>query len=291
MSAVRSSVSALQLVNVPSPEAPVSAFKSIFTACLAGTILQPDKVLQRIEAGKYICRLFKAGDESQAIVSYDKKPFCYRTIEQAVRVHIAYSAGNSDLQRDLLKYVAEQIDSIGGKALIFHVSNQNAVLLRALRQLKIKEESYRESPLFTCLDVSDFLKQIGKSNMEKNAPTSSSSDKARTTASQSVSSSSSSVQKDSHVAKNVRVIKPQPIPIPVPGRSNPPKLTERALKATGSPHELSFRQFKGVTLMKKYIHYIQSGEKTVEGRINSGMFKNIHERDLLRFFLYGKPSR
>ena len=41
--------------------------------------------------------------------------------------------------------------------------------------------------------------------------------------------------------------------------------------------------------MKKYIHYIQSGEKTVEGRINSGMFKNIHERDLLRFFYMANP--
>ncbi len=40
----------------------------------------------------------------------------------------------------------------------------------------------------------------------------------------------------------------------------------------------------GITLKKVYIEQIRRGVKTVEGRINSGMFKNIKEGRLVRFF-------
>ena len=40
----------------------------------------------------------------------------------------------------------------------------------------------------------------------------------------------------------------------------------------------------GITLKKMYIEQIRRGVKTVEGRINSGMFKNIKEGRLVRFF-------
>lgn len=44
------------------------------------------------------------------------------------------------------------------------------------------------------------------------------------------------------------------------------------------------KKVKQCTLMKKYIHMIQEGKKTVEGRINSGMFKAYRKGDIVRFF-------
>jgi len=41
---------------------------------------------------------------------------------------------------------------------------------------------------------------------------------------------------------------------------------------------------KQCTLKKQYIHMIQDGRKTVEGRINSGMFRGYKKDDLVRFF-------
>jgi ASC-1-like (ASCH) protein len=43
-------------------------------------------------------------------------------------------------------------------------------------------------------------------------------------------------------------------------------------------------RIKQCTLKKQYIHMIQNGRKTVEGRINSGMFKSYKKDDLVRFF-------
>lgn len=44
------------------------------------------------------------------------------------------------------------------------------------------------------------------------------------------------------------------------------------------------------TLMKKYIHQIKSGGKTIEGRVNSGMFLNFKEGDTVRFFYMANTS-
>jgi len=44
------------------------------------------------------------------------------------------------------------------------------------------------------------------------------------------------------------------------------------------------KKMKQCTLKKQYIHMIQDGRKTVEGRINSGMFKSYKKDDLVRFF-------
>jgi ASC-1-like (ASCH) protein len=46
----------------------------------------------------------------------------------------------------------------------------------------------------------------------------------------------------------------------------------------------SWPPLKGITLKKVYIHQIRRGDKTVEGRIFSGQFKNIKVGDHLRFF-------
>jgi len=43
------------------------------------------------------------------------------------------------------------------------------------------------------------------------------------------------------------------------------------------------------TLMKKYIHLIQTGKKTVEGRISSGMFMKFKEGDFAKFFYNQNP--
>lgn len=45
-----------------------------------------------------------------------------------------------------------------------------------------------------------------------------------------------------------------------------------------------------VTLKKIYVHQIQNGVKTVEGRINSGMFKNMKIGDKIRFFYFQNQS-
>ena len=47
---------------------------------------------------------------------------------------------------------------------------------------------------------------------------------------------------------------------------------------------------KECTLKKQYIHMIQNGKKTVEGRINSGMFKGYKKGDLVRFFYQQNPQ-
>lgn len=52
--------------------------------------------------------------------------------------------------------------------------------------------------------------------------------------------------------------------------------TQRAAAASPRPME--------VTLKKKYVNQIQSGRKTVEGRINSGMFRGIQAGTRIRFF-------
>lgn len=40
----------------------------------------------------------------------------------------------------------------------------------------------------------------------------------------------------------------------------------------------------GVRIKKPYLHYIQKGKKTIEGRINCGMFEKMRVDDKLRFF-------
>jgi len=44
------------------------------------------------------------------------------------------------------------------------------------------------------------------------------------------------------------------------------------------------KRIKECTLKKQYIRMIQDGKKTVEGRINSGMFKGYKKDDLVRFY-------
>ena len=45
-----------------------------------------------------------------------------------------------------------------------------------------------------------------------------------------------------------------------------------------------------ITLRKQYVNQIQSGAKTVEGRINTGMFTRVRAGDKLRFFYHQAPS-
>lgn len=45
-----------------------------------------------------------------------------------------------------------------------------------------------------------------------------------------------------------------------------------------------------VTLKKIYVNYIQSGAKTIEGRINSGMFKSLKIGQTIRFFYFQNQS-
>lgn len=39
-----------------------------------------------------------------------------------------------------------------------------------------------------------------------------------------------------------------------------------------------------IKMKRKYLQQIISGEKTTEGRINSGLFKNVQEGDKIKFF-------
>ena len=39
-----------------------------------------------------------------------------------------------------------------------------------------------------------------------------------------------------------------------------------------------------INMKRKYLQQIISGEKTTEGRINSGPFKNVREGDKIKFF-------
>ncbi|HPE85214.1 MAG TPA: ASCH domain-containing protein [Chlamydiales bacterium] len=45
-----------------------------------------------------------------------------------------------------------------------------------------------------------------------------------------------------------------------------------------------------LTLRKKYIHQIRSGQKTVEGRINHGMVTRYRVGDTVRFFYKQNPG-
>ena len=44
-----------------------------------------------------------------------------------------------------------------------------------------------------------------------------------------------------------------------------------------------------LSLKRKYINAIKLGEKTTEGRINSGFFRNINQGDRIKFFNENKP--
>jgi ASC-1-like (ASCH) protein len=46
----------------------------------------------------------------------------------------------------------------------------------------------------------------------------------------------------------------------------------------------------GVTLRKIYIHSIRDGRKTIEGRVNSGMFSNLAPGRLMRFFYFANVN-
>lgn len=39
-----------------------------------------------------------------------------------------------------------------------------------------------------------------------------------------------------------------------------------------------------INMKRKYLKQIISGEKTIEGRINSGPFRNLHQGDRIKFF-------
>lgn len=44
--------------------------------------------------------------------------------------------------------------------------------------------------------------------------------------------------------------------------------------------------FKSAPLKKIYIHQIRGGSKTIEGRINKGLFAKVKEGDHIRFYYY-----
>lgn len=50
------------------------------------------------------------------------------------------------------------------------------------------------------------------------------------------------------------------------------------------------RPTHSATLMKKYIHQIRDGGKTIEGRINTGMFLRFKAGETVRFFYTSNPS-
>jgi ASC-1-like (ASCH) protein len=73
----------------------------------------------------------------------------------------------------------------------------------------------------------------------------------------------------------------------------PAHVDKRERKEPSKP--VQFRQERelpplGVTLKKMYIHQIRSGVKTIEGRINSGMFQNVQVGRLMRFFYFSDQS-
>lgn len=52
----------------------------------------------------------------------------------------------------------------------------------------------------------------------------------------------------------------------------------------------AFSEIPEFTLRRKYIELIKSGEKTTEGRINSGGLKRLNEGDLVKFFDGKEPE-
>lgn len=44
------------------------------------------------------------------------------------------------------------------------------------------------------------------------------------------------------------------------------------------------------TLQKKYLDFIKQGKKTVEGRINSGLFQQVKKGDRIKFFNNKNPK-
>lgn len=65
---------------------------------------------------------------------------------------------------------------------------------------------------------------------------------------------------------------------------------DRRTTASSTSHSSSTNSEKkkpiSITLMKRYIHHIKAGRKTVEGRVATQMFKNIRAGDVLRFFYH-----
>lgn len=69
--------------------------------------------------------------------------------------------------------------------------------------------------------------------------------------------------------------------------------TTTASNNTSSSSSHSSSQKKkpiSITLMKRYIHHIKSGRKTVEGRVATRMFADIRQGDWLRFFYHHDPN-
>lgn len=51
-----------------------------------------------------------------------------------------------------------------------------------------------------------------------------------------------------------------------------------------------YQKPRGITCIKKYIHLIREGKKTVEGRVNSPFYKDIRKGSLIRLFYVGNPN-
>ena len=66
-----------------------------------------------------------------------------------------------------------------------------------------------------------------------------------------------------------------------------PKKKSRTKKET---HSSARKDFHHLTMKKKYIHQIRSGEKTVEGRVSKGAILKYCPGDKIRFYYYSNAS-
>ncbi len=213
-------------------------FQRVFDASIKHITVDPDKVLKRIEDRCYDCDLFMNEISVQAAACYDKKPFQYQDISQALRVHFLHGGGESKLQLDLLIFVVSRAIDKLAKALIFPIPNTDRNMRKLLERYGFTIHSKDEgSTVFKCESITALQKALKLDSVPS------------AQGSEAIS-----------VHRSLAIAAPDVLPIP--------------------------HFYQPMTLMKKYVNFIQRGQKTVEGRINAGSFyvKKLHRGDGFRFF-------
>lgn len=225
-------------------------FDRVFQASIAPILVNPDRVKRRISSDKYVTQLYFHDADYKSLagtLSMDAKPFKFKDISEAVRVHFLHSGGNPDLQKALLLKASAKAIDVHAQVMIFYVSNKNV----ALKTLLSREGFLTMEQMGGYITMKHDKIQELKASLEKPPVVN-------------------------------QAPKPAPKPAPVPPRQAPaPAAAPAAPQADGPPLP---RTYKSMTLMRKYLHMIRDRRKPIEGRINTGAFGRVRLGDGFRFF-------
>lgn len=221
-------------------------FSQIFQDSIAPTLVDPNRVKQRIDQSRYITRLYFGDRENTCLLgafSMDERTFKFEGTPDTVRIHFLHPGSNPSVQKALLLQATAKAIDMQAKVIIFIVSNKNMRLKTFLEDqgFSVRKQKKKET------------------TMEHNK-----------------------IEELKVALETLPAVQRAPVHIPIPGQSQRVVEHARPPEAALALPVPSF--YRNMTLMKKYLHMIRDGRKPVEGRINSGAFSNVRIGSGFRFF-------